>query len=127
MSEVETKTISEPFKLWIAALRSGEYEQCQSELQTGGSYCCLGVACRVAEKEGIALESVVNHKLEGGDLSVEPGVITWLGIDTEGNADVDLGNALGTSLVSLNDAKRYSFLQIADFIEDHWRKLLVTT
>jgi len=30
---------------WVAALRSGKYEQCTSHLHTknGGGYCCLGV------------------------------------------------------------------------------------
>ena len=36
---------------WIAALRSGEYKQCECQLQKGQSYCCLGVACVIAGNE----------------------------------------------------------------------------
>lgn len=30
---------------WVAALRSGKYEQGAGYLKTGNTYCCLGVAC----------------------------------------------------------------------------------
>ena len=32
---------------WIAALRSGEYEQTTGQLRNGDSFCCLGVLCNV--------------------------------------------------------------------------------
>ena len=32
---------------WIAALRSGEYEQTTGRLRNGDSFCCLGVLCNV--------------------------------------------------------------------------------
>jgi hypothetical protein len=33
---------------WVAALRSGEYQQCAGVLQDiSGANCCLGVLCRV--------------------------------------------------------------------------------
>lgn len=37
---------------WIAALTSGEYRQTRNSLQFGGGYCCLGVLCDLAAKEG---------------------------------------------------------------------------
>jgi hypothetical protein len=37
---------------WIEALRSGEYEQGIASLQSGGRFCCLGVLCDLAIKEG---------------------------------------------------------------------------
>lgn len=33
---------------WIAALRSGEYQQTHRALRSSGGFCCLGVACEVA-------------------------------------------------------------------------------
>ena len=33
---------------WIAALRSGEYEQGYSQLRKGDTFCCLGVACDIS-------------------------------------------------------------------------------
>jgi hypothetical protein len=40
---------SELKRVWVDALRSGEYEQCQETLHnlTKGGYCCLGVALKV--------------------------------------------------------------------------------
>lgn len=32
---------------WVAALRSGEYEQTTGALRKEGGYCCLGVLCDV--------------------------------------------------------------------------------
>lgn len=32
---------------WLAALRSGEYEQGQKQLRRANTYCCLGVLCDV--------------------------------------------------------------------------------
>jgi hypothetical protein len=34
-------------KLWVAALRSGEYKQAIGMLRRGGSFCCLGVLCNL--------------------------------------------------------------------------------
>ncbi len=31
---------------WLAALESGDYEQCRLVLYDGVGYCCLGVACK---------------------------------------------------------------------------------
>lgn len=33
---------------WVAALRSGEYQQTTGALRKEGGYCCLGVLCDVA-------------------------------------------------------------------------------
>ena len=35
-------------KLWLDALRSGEYEQCKGKLHDGEGFCCLGVLYDVA-------------------------------------------------------------------------------
>ena len=35
-------------RLWVQALRSGEYEQCREQLHTETGYCCLGVACDIS-------------------------------------------------------------------------------
>lgn len=36
---------------WIAALRSGEYQQGRAQLydEATGAFCCLGVLCKVAD------------------------------------------------------------------------------
>ncbi len=39
---------------WVAALRSGEFPQGAQELKTAeGEFCCLGVACELALREGV--------------------------------------------------------------------------
>jgi len=38
---------------WLAALRSGEYKQGRNYLRDGDGFCCLGVACDVALKQGL--------------------------------------------------------------------------
>ena len=43
--------LTEPQKKWLAALRSGEFQQCQGQLSKDGGYCCLGVACEIFREE----------------------------------------------------------------------------
>ena len=38
---------------WVSALRSGEYAQTQSKLRDDRGFCCLGVLCDLAVKDGI--------------------------------------------------------------------------
>ena len=45
---------------WINALESGEYKQGKHNLRTNDdTFCCLGVLCDIAVKEGILKEPVV--------------------------------------------------------------------
>jgi hypothetical protein len=37
---------------WLAALRSGEYEQTKGALRRDNSFCCLGVLCDVISPDG---------------------------------------------------------------------------
>lgn len=40
---------------WVAALRSGNYQQGHRALRTGSNhFCCLGVLCDLAAKDGVA-------------------------------------------------------------------------
>lgn len=38
-------------KLWVEALRSGEYKQTSGELRDSDGFCCLGVLCDIYKKE----------------------------------------------------------------------------
>ena len=42
--------MNENAKLWVSALRSGEYQQGKGQLSLNGRFCCLGVACDIYEK-----------------------------------------------------------------------------
>lgn len=108
---------------WAAALRSDEYPQGKGMLQDDeGNYCCLGVLCKVAEKEGVI---VIMDKLFGGlkgtTLGDQPHVLAWSGIR---NNHGTYPNSKGYmhSITYLND-EGSSFSEIADIIESFWELL----
>lgn len=102
-------------KKWVAALRSGNYRQTQGNLHDDAGYCCLGVACEVALKAGLALDvSRSNDCLTGYDghyCLLPNSVKAWLGLRT------CTGSIDAVSLTDRNDTDRWSFSQIADLIE----------
>lgn len=50
MSDPKPLTPAEARRLWVEALRSGEYEQGRTWLRENDRYCCLGVACELYRK-----------------------------------------------------------------------------
>jgi hypothetical protein len=106
-------------KLWVKALRSGDYEQGQGALrrltEDGPQDCCLGVLCDLAISNGIELEtrkSSYDNKIVFGSSSVGVPpieVMDWAGLEY-GQAE---------QYADLNDVQDYTFEQIADYIEDH--------
>jgi len=127
---------------WTAALRSGDYEQCQDVLNDGGGFCCLGVLCEIAglEKQpsktfGEAAVSYVfptegtpriddssiplSHQqtiVEDLDLRLEvPGMI-YAGEDREEGITFEAGS-LHNRLMMMND-ECLSFKTIADYIDE---------
>lgn len=130
-------------KKWVAALRSGKYKQGTGALMKKGmfprrdQYCCLGVACDLYAKTGGKLETAVRFKRNffndypkwfkivffNGNYAPLPEVVwKWLGLQTNVG---EFNNAIPApdsdldydSLTQLNDMARWSFKQIADFIE----------
>src|SRR4051812_31133925 len=83
----------ERVKLLVDALRSGEYEQGRSYLRQDDSFCCLGVACEVARKNGLegnwelsnygaGIQTFGNR--EYSSIAMLPAaVIYWYGFDGE--------------------------------------------
>lgn len=120
---------------WVAALRSGEYEQGTGFLNKNGKWCCLGVACDLAVKDGVDVAVAVGgpgDRQEGattynGHHGYMPGTVDdWLGgIGQEagfGSDELDIiigtdseGYELAAS--SANDDAGWDFNQIADAIE----------
>lgn len=121
---------------WVAALRSGEYRQGRNVLKQAFSskdtpqFCCLGVLCDLAVKDGLEIEVVdvndndpkVLYKVwsfDGAEELLPKSVIEWAGIEsTNGNVAVD-GSAYGEGgydVASLND-NGVPFIEIADVIE----------
>lgn len=92
---------------WVAALRSDEYKQGTGRLRGVAGFCCLGVACDLAVKEGIIGGYVGNDS----DLENYPAVQGALGLRGL------CGCYGGMSLVELNDHLNLPFEEIADIIE----------
>lgn len=58
---------------WLKALESDEFSQTKGRLQCDDSYCCLGVACRVAGVKGPLLDAT---------LTGHPDVMSFLRLTT---------------------------------------------
>lgn len=123
----------ERLRLWVAALRSGEYQQARGALvkRVNGvtSYCCLGVACEVAIANGLKVE-VAEQETRGGfgparsydnEYTLLPkSVREFYGLEdsdpylpmnpTNEDSSVNLAS-------SLNDDHGFSFEEIAEAIE----------
>ena len=122
-SDTQQITATMPKELkekWLAALRSGEYEQGKDSLYNGNSYCCLGVLQKVADGD-------VERDSNGRDL-VLPSRI-W-GVEhlctADGNPEFDPflpslkeKRIQGHQSCSLANDGGYAFPEIADAIELH--------
>lgn len=110
-------------KEWVAALRSGEYEQGREYLNTKGKYCCLGVLCEIAIKHGLDLP--IRTRRTYSNISViaydqiehvlPAKVQKWAGLGSE-SPSVQF-NGCNTALAEMND-EGMSFERIADIIEE---------
>jgi hypothetical protein len=112
--EVKTK--------WLAALRSGEFEQgavrLKTEVRDGTSkFCCLGVLCELHDKEHGCEQS---YESISGELPDH--VRDWAGL-SENNPYMNQPVSFAypkewrTHISVLNDIKQFSFNQLADLIE----------
>lgn len=115
--------LSENAQKLVDALRSGDYEQGRHALTirfpNGAERdCCLGVACKVAIADGVAVDMQTRASsqdvmvLYDGDGSMLPkSVQEWLGFSYA------TGGYIGGSLLSDNDFGKKTFAEIADIIE----------
>lgn len=107
--------LNENAKKWVNALRSGKYKQGKHALRNlNDEYCCLGVACDLAVKEGVIPkeEKTSCVFVYGGSTGLLPvSVKNWL------NLTNDAGMFDEGVLIVLNDDDGLSFNQIADIIE----------
>jgi hypothetical protein len=101
-------------RMWVRALRSGKYGWGKRSLNPKeGRYCCLGVLCEVAIKQGI----ISSYNPGIGYLPDD--VIKWVGLSGKygkfGSPNPLYG---GESLVEINDSsKRNPFLKISNIID----------
>jgi hypothetical protein len=101
---------------WIAALRSGEYKQGTAHLNNKGKFCCLGVLCDLAVKEGEVEVEVDTYDLRvyyDGCITLLPrSVVVWAGLPN--NDPVVVGSKLST----FNDGG-HSFDSLATMIQEN--------
>lgn len=116
--------------LWVAALRSGKYQQGFGRLEKvvdGKTYhCCLGVLCRVAMEAGVETTAVAASTPPSGvvqtlfddcNTHVPPIVNEWSGLDYWNTHGVMIGG-YAYNFVALNDEQLIPFSKIADLIEE---------
>lgn len=121
---------AENMKTWVAALRSGQYQQGTKRLRVGDKFCCLGVACEVylkANPDGLTTRVKSDEVVEGDvwHYDDEPSflpekVMNWLGVDIFSPGVTREG--VDASLTYVNDTGT-NFNDIADMIEDRYLKV----
>ncbi len=128
-------------KMWISALRSGDYEQGIGSLKTGNNFCCMGVACDLYSKSvgrgrwvNEVSDSLVASWFEvpgpgdpnegGSDVFLPEVVMVWLGIENNCGRffDSEVQGKDYDSLVDMNDNDS-TFEDIASIIEAEPRGL----
>lgn len=126
-------------KDWVAALRSGDYQQGRQALRNkDNEFCCLGVLCDIS-KEILSLDWELNSDEEVYTMEKNEGVLPdsvweYLGKDTDSKVTISITNSKipkividsllfplsSIYLVTLNDQYKLSFNQIADIIEEEF-------
>lgn len=93
---------------WVAALRSGEYEQLREELCSTLSpkcFCCIGVLALLNDIVSIDGKILDESKVFCGEL--QPNALAIFGLPFREQEN----------LIHMNDIEEKSFSEIADYIE----------
>lgn len=110
MSKYTKEQQAENRAKWVADLRSGEYRQGVGQLSHENGFCCLGVACSLAVREGVIESYDPENATPPGE------VIDWLGLSTD-TGELTSGVDGWDELIDLNDHAKWPFPRIADLIE----------
>jgi hypothetical protein len=106
------RTMEQVQKLWLSALRSGEYKQTNGmlkrEIDKSPEFCCLGVLCDLAAKDGGRQWKSGQY---AGRYSMPPRYLTGF---------IGLNWTQACSLAELNDGGE-SFTSIADTLEEMFK------
>lgn len=116
---------------WVAALRSGHYNQARGQLydRLRDGHCCLGVLADKLNIQDFQNNVIINESLRdyicnvyGGDdydineyddpvgdpTEFKQYILQWLGLPADVQAD----------LINMNDERQCDFDEIADYIEE---------
>ncbi len=112
---------------WVKALRSGEYKQGYGKLHhpKTNDYCCLGVLCKIYEKDFERMDSTLRNSeylplalIE--DFNIADGICGRVNGITKGG--ITIGKKQYDSLIGAND-NHESFANIANWIEKNYALL----
>lgn len=106
-------------KLWIEALRSGQYQQGEGTLRDrDNKFCCLGVLCNLHAQEHpeVAKMQSVPSKYLGESEFLPSRVVWWAGMKSE-------AGVYGHNELTTDNDSGLSFTAIATIIEKNWKQL----
>jgi len=110
---------------WVAALRSGEFEQGRGALERDGKFCCIGVRCALDVRKGEMTRVALGESSTScgfvDDVTVGYTVYGTVLYSTSQRwgmeqTTLDLTPGLLGDLMFMNDAKGKTFHEIADFL-----------
>jgi len=121
--------------LWVQALESGEFEQGTAALRQDDKFCCLGVACELARRNGAEM-SVTSQGVSTMKNGCKTTYISWQYGNSKSHLPEEVQNWLGIRaqnpmvsrpapfkrdlehLTTCNDSLGMSFLDIAAAIRN---------
>lgn len=113
------KPTKKQIEKWVAALRSGKYQQTKDQLQNEYGYCCLGVACDLFISRKHQARTIDRRFILGTLPSDQFHSPKWLKIVSD-----YFSTLTGASLAGLNDdgyfdekLAPFTFDEIADLLE----------
>lgn len=118
---------------WLQALRSGEYKQGNGNLHKGDAFCCLGVLCDIAAKQGIGkwmyedepwpatfIETTIDDDITNSDTAVPTtSVLLWSGLSDPNPFVGEHTLAEYNDGSKIYDIRAHTFIEIAALIEEH--------
>ena len=143
LTEHQKQYINPNAKLWLETLKFGELPQTISVLQDDTGYCCLGVACKVAQEqdsnlipdflleedendfyfsgESLTSELAQHYGLHCSYAGFDPCVVMGM----EADRAEEIKELKVYDLPRLNDQLGWTFPQIADFCLEHCEHVFV--
>jgi hypothetical protein len=107
---------AEKKKVWVDALRGGQYKQGRKHLRHDDEYCCLGVLCDLVHDFGkwgkpdrLGIYCYETKDFGRASMTLPTPLRVSCGISVE-----DMNH-----LIDMNDDGRKSFDEIANYIEEH--------